>query len=200
MCNPLKILTVSFIGQYVVQGYEIILETDLKKPRKSHTHSSMVCSMLADCYKSIMQDNSPITDQPQLISDQVKTQYNDTKNDIIQHKVLPGDLDACIKKLKRNCSPGIDGITAEYLINGRSTILCEHFNVLYSVMLTHNRVPSIFAAGLMVPVLKKPTLDHDNALNYRPITMSSTPTKLFELLILPSDVPLCFNQFGFRNY
>ena len=30
--------------------------------------------------------------------------------------------------------------------------------------------------------------------------MSSTHAKLFELLILSTDVPLCFNRFDFRNY
>ncbi|KAK2146346.1 hypothetical protein LSH36_615g01009 [Paralvinella palmiformis] len=58
-------------------------------------------------------------------------------------------------------------------------------------MLNHNYVSSIFAPGLMVPVLKKPTLDLGKPLNYRPITMSSTIAKLFKLLILPTDVPLC---------
>ena len=43
------------------------------------------------------------------------------------------------------------------------------------------------------------SLDLGNPLNYIPITMSSTLAKLFELLILPTDFPLCFNQFGFRN-
>jgi len=45
--------------------------------------------------------------------------------------------------------------------------------------------------------LKKPTLDPGNPLNYRPITMSSILAELFELLILLTDIPLCFNQFGF---
>jgi len=164
----------------------------IKRRRKSHIHSSMYCSKLADYYASIMHDNSSLTYQQQHISDQVKTQYTAMKNDI----TLPRDVDACIQKLKRNCSPGIGGITTEYLIHGRLTILCEHLSVLYSVMLTHNNVPSIFATGLMVPVLKKPTLDSDNPLNYRPITLA----KLFELLILPTDVLLCFNQFGFHNF
>ena len=53
---------------------------------------------------------------------------------------------------------------------------------------------------MIVPVLKKPTLDPGNPEKYRPITMSSVFDKLFELLILPTDTPLCFNQFGFRNH
>ena len=55
--------------------------------------------------------------------------------------------------------------------------------------------------GVIVPILKKPALNPSLPVNYRPITLSSVFTKLFELLILPKCVPLCNNQFGFRaNY
>jgi len=47
-------------------------------------------------------------------------------------------------------------------------------------------------------VLKKPTLNPGIPANYRPITVSSVLAKLFEILILPKDVHLCNNQFGFR--
>ncbi len=50
----------------------------------------------------------------------------------------------------------------------------------------------------MVPVLKKPNLNPSVPGNYRPIIVSSIFSKLLELLIFPSDVPLCNNQFGFR--
>ena len=57
-------------------------------------------------------------------------------------------------------------------------------------MLTHKHVPNIFATGLMILVLKKPTLESGNPINYRSITKISTLAKLFKLLILPADVPL----------
>ena len=69
----------------------------------------------------------------------------------------------------------------------------QEYDILY------NHVPSIFATGLIVPVLKKPTLDPGIPANYRPLTKSSTLAKFLELLILPKDVVLCNNQFGFRN-
>ena len=69
--------------------------------------------------------------------------------------VSPEDVDKVIAKLKRNRSPGIDGVTAEFLIYGRSGILCQHLAALYSNILTHNYVPSVFVTGVLVPVLKK---------------------------------------------
>ena len=171
----------------------------IKGRRRSRTHSSMPVSKLASYYTGIMQDNTPLTADQQDISNDVQTKYNNMKHLVLSYKIKPDDIDLNIKKLKRNSSPGIDGITAEYVIHGRSTLLCEHLSVLYSAMLSYNQVPSAFATGLIVPVLKKPTLDPGNPENYRPITMSSVFAKLFEILILPTDTPLCFNQFGFRN-
>jgi len=40
----------------------------IKRQENSHIHSSMPCSKLADCFASIMQDNSPLTDQQQFRS------------------------------------------------------------------------------------------------------------------------------------
>ncbi len=45
----------------------------------------------------------------------------------------------------------------------------------------------------------KPTLNPATPVNYRPIIVSSIFSKLFELIILPSNIPLCNNQFGFRS-
>ena len=50
----------------------------------------------------------------------------------------------------------------------------------------------------MVPILKKPTLDPGNPGNYRPIIVSSVFLKLLEIILLPNDVQLSHNQFGFR--
>ena len=131
----------------------------IKGRRKSRIHSSMSVDKLADHYSGIMQDNSSFTEEQQYISNHVRTNYDNIKTDIIHHNISSGDVNTCIQKPKRNSSPGIDGITAEYLIHGRSSILCEHLAVLYSAMISYNHVPSLFATGLMVPVLKKPTLD-----------------------------------------
>ena len=58
-------------------------------------------------------------------------------------------------------------------------------------------MPPILNTGVIIPILKKSTLDPNVANNYRPITLSSTHGKLIELLIMPSDGAHA-NQFGFR--
>ena len=86
----------------------------------------------------------------------------------------------------------------EFLLYGRSDVLNQHLATLYSNILTYNCVPSVFSTGVLVPILKKATLDPSLPSNYRPITISSVFSKLFEVLIFPCDVALCDNQYGFR--
>jgi len=75
----------------------------------------------------------------------------------------------CIKRLKRNSSPGIDGICGEFLINGMSDALSSHLSYFYSCILSFNCVLVVFNIGVMVPVLKRPTLNPIVAANYRPV-------------------------------
>ena len=59
-------------------------------------------------------------------------------------------------------------------------------------------IPHVLPTGIFVPILKKNTLNPNEANNYRPITLSSTHGKIIELLILPPD-GAHENQFGFRT-
>ena len=56
---------------------------------------------------------------------------------------------------------------------------------LYTIILSRACVPTSFYTGLIVPILKKSTLNPNIAKNYRPITLSSIHTKMVEALILP---------------
>ncbi len=75
----------------------------------------------------------------------------------MMHVITHEQIENAVKKLKRNSSPGIDGITGEFLINGISNALLDHLSAIYSYILSYNYVPSTFNTGVMVPVLKKPT-------------------------------------------
>lgn len=59
-------------------------------------------------------------------------------------------------------------------------------------------MPSTLTIGLIVPVIKKPSLDPNSPSSYRPITLSSTHAKLVELIMLPKD-SASPSQFGFRT-
>ena len=74
-----------------------------------------------------------------------------------------------ISNLRKNKSPGLDGITAEHLIYGKSSLLCSLLATLYIVILSRACVPTLFTTGLIVPILKKSTLNWNIAQNYQPI-------------------------------
>jgi len=59
-------------------------------------------------------------------------------------------------------------------------------------------VPSVFSLGIIVPILKKSTLDTNSPTSYRPITVSSVHTKLIEGCMYPDDISED-SQFGFKK-
>ena len=99
------------------------------------------------------------------------------------HEVNQDHVDMLISNIRKNKSPGLDGITAEHLIYDKSSLLCSLLASLYTVILSRACVPTLFTTGLIVPILKKSTLNPNIAHNYRPITLSSIHTKMVEALI-----------------
>ena len=192
----------------VYRSLDILLQRDsnkfwqrIKGRRKSRVHTSLTAEQFVNYYSGTMCDESTLTPEQTHIARQVDLKYNDICSNITPQVIPPELIDSIIPQLKRNSSPGIDGISAEYLLHGRSEILSDHLSRLFSAILTFNCVPSVFITGVMVPILKKPTIDPSNPSNYRPITVSSIFAKLFEMLIMPNEqnLPLCSNQYGFRN-
>ena len=105
-----------------------------------------------------------------------------------------------IKKLHLGSAPGCDGITAEHLKHALGSGITQHPSVMYSLCLGYGVGPTSFKKGVLIHVLKKPTLDSSVPGNYRPITISSTLSKIIELYILQvsSDHELISDlHFGF---
>ena len=69
---------------------------------------------------------------------------------------------------------------------------------LYTSILSTAYVPYICTTGVIIPVIKKSTLDPNVVKNYRPITINSVHTKAIESFIIPS-AEISDNQFGFRE-
>ena len=86
----------------------------------------------------------------------------------------------------------------ENFIYGNSEILISLLLAIYNSMFNWTTVPSVLVTGIIIPILKKSTLDPNIVNNFRPITLGSTHGKLIEFLILPADMAHP-NQFGFRK-
>lgn len=112
-----------------------------------------------------------------------------------------GEVLQVIKQLRKGKAPGHDGIVTEHL-RCSSPLLIEHLTLLYQMCLDSGAVPKSFALGIVSNVLKKGK-NRNLCSSYRPITVSSTLSKVLERLLLPELLRKCKidnRQFGFRRH
>lgn len=113
------------------------------------------------------------------------------------------ELDNIILGLRDNCASGFDGVNATILKATRHVIvpvLVYIFNLCFSVGI----FPDIFKTAVVLPIHKSG--DKDSVTNYRPISLLSIFSKIFEKVInnrltsyLTKFKILANNQFGFRS-
>ena len=80
--------------------------------------------------------------------------------------------------------------------------LLQHFQILFNSMLQHGFVPTEFLKGTISPIIKDIQGDASDPSNYRGITLSSLPSKLFEFAIQLKTSHLLITddlQFGFKR-
>lgn len=107
---------------------------------------------------------------------------------------------SAIRSLKNNKAAGPDGIHAEMLKHGGST-LQQHLLKLFQTVWHEERVPSDWGLAAIVPVFKKG--DSSNVKNYRGISLLALALKILEIIVLRRILPLLEstareNQAGFR--
>ena len=170
----------------------------LKRQQKFIVQSSLKAQDFGDYYRDIMtQGELRLNDDHVVKFVNDKSMLNSTVQ-IEQCIVSNSIVKKFIYSLNRGVAPGMDGVTVEHLTHGISDSLCNKLSEVFTIMLTNCIVPKIFKIGLIIPVLKKPTLDANLVNNYRPITLSSTLSKLAELFLMP-DFTASDCQFGFRQ-
>ena len=60
-----------------------------------------------------------------------------------------------ISKLKGGKNDGFDGLSSDFILNGRPTeLLCQHLSNLFSFMLSHCCAPTSFCMSTMIPIPK----------------------------------------------
>ena len=150
-------------------------------------------------YEGIMgTEGGDFDDQHRAVSEMVSDTLTQYRENIIHENFTQSDIDLAIQALRKNVSPGIDGICPEHFIYGKCEELLAHLSSLYNRLFLSCDIPSVLALGVIIPVLKKSTLDPNSTCHYRPITLSSTHSKLIETLLMPQD-DAHPNQFGFRK-
>ena len=82
-----------------------------------------------------------------------------------------------------------------------STKLLENLMLLYKIILIHHYVPSLMGEGKVVCICKKGK-DPSHCPSYKPITLCSVISKLFEKILLPCLSTKCDvgdHQCGFQS-
>ena len=93
--------------------------------------------------------------------------------------ITADELHDCIKRLRRNKSPGIDGILSEMIKDG-GDVLHNCLLVTFNLMLT-NHFPKQLCVGLITAVYKLG--DKGDMSNYQGITVGSVIAKLFAMIL-----------------
>ena len=172
-----------------------------KTPQKCTQNTSVLKpDEFAKFTSSIMsKDDSSLNNSQKHIKDVVHARFRDFKGNAAHKSFSTDDIRIAISSMRKNVSPGTDGIQAAgHLIHGNCDELVSHLAVTYNSMFSHTVTPDFLSMGIIIPILKKPTLNPNKPDNYRPITLSSTHIKLIEILMMPSDKS-CNSQYGFRQ-
>jgi len=110
-------------------------------------------------------------------------------------------IDRCIRSMKVRRAAGFDGIEVEHLLYSHQ-ILVVLLQKLFSAILSHGYVPSIFCRDVIIPLLKNKQECSSDINNCRGITFSSAIAKLFKMCILNlyQDFSIISDlQFGFKK-
>ena len=104
-----------------------------------------------------------------------------------------------IAGLKSGSSVGTDNISAEHFKYAVDSVLVTHLCQLFTWCFKYGIVPTEFKKGLLIPLLKKPTLDPSEPKNYRPVIISNDLSKIVEMFIVDECSGFEFSpfQFGF---
>jgi hypothetical protein len=171
---------------------------EIRNKKRTKVASNLQPNDFKQFYSSIMQEDytgAPIDSDISQHVDSYYAKYVDCDN---VSTLDSTHITKLIDKCRHNASPGVDGITAEHLQYGKSDVLCNLLTSLFNMILSHKCIPSSFCHGVIVPLLKKPTLNPNQPENYRPITISTTLSKILEFMLIP-DADICDTQLGFRE-
>jgi hypothetical protein len=170
----------------------------IKQCRQKGVNTTLEAKQLAEFYKEIMTDDEVLNNDQKHIKDTVGAWFDQHSNQTFHVNIEPDKVRSMIANLNRHSSPGWDGITVEHLHFGESDVLCKLLASVYSAIISWSVIPKIFTTGIIIPLLKKATLNPNDPTSYRPLTLSVTHAKLLEMFMMP-DVDISDTQFGFRQ-
>lgn len=149
------------------------------------THPETICNMFSDFFKSVFEPSSPTLCQWRPSSN--------CSNSNIMLSNLIFDEDKVLRELRNldpSKGPGPDGIPPSFLKNTASTIYVP-LTILYNKCISHGTFPEIWKHAYITPVHKSGS--KQDIEQYRPISILSTLSKLFERLVHNEIYPILHN-------
>lgn len=115
-------------------------------------------------------------------------QFNDLKNKLElpdpTFKIIDmEEIGNAINQLNLNKSSDHENLFSEHIYYSHPAIAL-HLKQLFTLIICHSYVPKSFTLGLVSPIVKNKQDDITALSNYRPITISSTISKVFEYFLL----------------
>ena len=163
----------------------------------------------ADCFAKTYENASDLSvkaeQRRKARREQQRRSRKEKPTDIMTNPLTLQELEKVLSKLKKNKSPGPDGITNEmltHLSTASRLKLLEIFNLTWE----EGRLPQIWKEAIMMPVHKKGK-DKSKSSSYRPISLTSCVVKTMERIVngrmmwfLESNKILSEQQAGFRQF
>lgn len=118
----------------------------------------------------------------------------------INARFVAKDVKHVIKLMSRGKSPGHDSLSIEHL-RYAGCHLPRVLAMLFSLCVGHSYLPAQMTKTVVVPVVKSKAGDTSDVNNYRPISLASVISKVFDGLLnvqLDQYLKLHDNQFGFK--
>ena len=139
--------------------------------------------------------NRVVTEEMVQAQDRIDAQHK--RQSIHTEQVTSNRVRRLITQLKLNASPAQDGITAEHLIYTMDSHIIDHLSYMLTLCIQFGVVPDNFGRGVLITLPKKAGCDTTQAKNWRPITVSSTFSKLLEVYVLKECSSHEFSDFQF---
>jgi hypothetical protein len=196
--NALMSRDISLINDAFKNRKMCVFWNKLKQLQRTRYESNINPNTFANFYHKIMTDEGVRTPSQQDIENFVSEKATALANTTFECEINSQNVEKTIRALKRGVAAGSDGVSVENLFYGLCPSLCSVLGNIYSIILSTATVPDAFKVGILVPILKKPTLDTNLPENYRPVSLSSVHSKIIEYLMKPDNI-ISDSQFGFQS-
>ena len=177
----------------------------LKGPNGRAISNTQKAELLADSLRSQFEPHHTVINPATVaIVNPMVEQFISTPSPNTLRVVKHSDITPYIRKLKKKKAPGRDLISTN-MIKCLPRFYISYLTYLFNHLLNLNYFPRAWKVATVAP-LPKPNLDHSEPSNYRPISLLSCISKLFEYVLAQrldelydlKNIPIP-EQYGFRR-